>query len=134
MLDAPVQRYLPAFRGAGKDRVTLRHLLTHSSGLPAWRPLYAETTTRAAALALVDTTPLTAEPGRTAGDSDLGAIVLTQVVENHLDVLTLLAVWRRTSSAKRANSQSTSGRGRRLRMPRRSRRMMRRMRRERCSR
>ena len=34
-LDAPVQRYVPEFRGSDKDRVTIRHLLTHSSGLPA---------------------------------------------------------------------------------------------------
>ena len=82
-LDAPVQRYVPAFRGggAGKERVTIRHLLTHSSGLPAWRPLYTEATTRATALALVDTTPLAVEPGRTMVYSDLGAIVLTQAVE-----------------------------------------------------
>ena len=29
-LDAPVQRYLPEFRGPLKERVTIRHLLTHS--------------------------------------------------------------------------------------------------------
>ncbi len=80
-LDAPVQRYVPAFRGVGKSGVTVRHLLTHSSGLPAWRPLYAEATTRATALALVDTTPLASEPGQAAVYSDLGGIVLTQVVE-----------------------------------------------------
>ncbi len=80
-LDAPVQRYVPAFQGRWKERVTLRHLLTHSSGLPAWRPLYTETTTRATALGLADTTPLNAEPGQTTVYSDLGAMVLTQVVE-----------------------------------------------------
>jgi CubicO group peptidase (beta-lactamase class C family) len=80
-LDAPVRRYVPEFRGADKDAVTIRHLLTHTAGLPAWRPLYQEAATRAAALALVDTTPLTGPPGRLAVYSDLGAIVLTQVVE-----------------------------------------------------
>ena len=80
-LDAPVQRYVPAFQGPGKERVTIRHLLTHSSGMPAWRPLYAEATTREQALALVDTTPLLRQPGDTFVYSDLGAIVLTQVVE-----------------------------------------------------
>src|SRR5437867_5442608 len=43
-LDAPVQRYVAAFQGSGKERVTIRNLLTHSSGLPAWRPLYREAT------------------------------------------------------------------------------------------
>jgi CubicO group peptidase (beta-lactamase class C family) len=61
--------------------VTLRHLLAHCAGLPAWRPLYTEATTRASALALVDTTPLAAAPGSVALYSDLGAMVLTQVVE-----------------------------------------------------
>jgi uncharacterized protein YbbC (DUF1343 family) len=42
-LDAPVARYWPAFKGHGKERITLRQLLTHYSGLrpgmppkPAW--------------------------------------------------------------------------------------------------
>ena len=80
-LDAPVQRYLPEFTGKGKDKVTIRHLLTHSSGMPAWRPLFRETETREAALALVDSTPLDTVPGVRYVYSDLGAIVLTQVVE-----------------------------------------------------
>jgi len=80
-LDAPVQRYVPAFQGANKDRVTIRHLLTHSSGMPAWRPLYAEAKTREEALALVDTTALLKQPGDTFVYSDLGAITLTQAVE-----------------------------------------------------
>jgi CubicO group peptidase (beta-lactamase class C family) len=80
-LDAPVQRYVPAFQAPNKERVTIRHLLTHSSGMPAWRPLYAETKTREEALALVDTTPLLRQPGDTFVYSDLGAMVLTQAVE-----------------------------------------------------
>lgn len=80
-LDAPVQRYVPAFQGMGKERVLIRHLLTHSSGLPAWRPLYAEAPTREQALTLVDTTALLRQPGDTFVYSDLGAIVLTQAVE-----------------------------------------------------
>jgi len=80
-LDAPVRQYVPEFRGAGKDAVTVRHLLTHSSGLPAWRPLFREAATRDAALALVDTTPLASRPGTQFVYSDLGAIVLMQVVE-----------------------------------------------------
>jgi CubicO group peptidase (beta-lactamase class C family) len=80
-LDAPVQRYVPEFRGAGKERVTIRHLLTHASGLPAWRPLFRETKDRATTLVLVDTTPLDTLPGERFAYSDLGAILLTQVVE-----------------------------------------------------
>jgi CubicO group peptidase (beta-lactamase class C family) len=34
-LDDPVARYLPEFRGHGKERITLRHLLAHRAGLAA---------------------------------------------------------------------------------------------------
>lgn len=80
-LDAPVERYVPAFRGPMKDRVTIRELLTHSAGLAADLPLYEETSSRAAALAFVDTAALVAPPGSAYRYSDLSAIVLMQVVE-----------------------------------------------------
>jgi CubicO group peptidase (beta-lactamase class C family) len=80
-LDAPIARYVPAFRGAMKDRVTVRQLLTHSAGLVADLPLYDSTATRAAALAAVDTTTLVAPPGTSYRYSDLSAIVLMQAVE-----------------------------------------------------
>ncbi len=41
-LDAPVASTLPGFERAGKEGVTIRHLLAHSSGLPAWRPYHEE--------------------------------------------------------------------------------------------
>ncbi len=80
-LDAPVVRYLPEFVGGGKERVTIRHLLTHSSGLPAWRPLYKEATTADTAVAIVFGTPLDTVPGARMVYSDLGAILLGKVVE-----------------------------------------------------
>jgi len=79
-LDAPVRRYLPAFQGPLKERVTVRHLLTHSSGLPAWRPLYLEGPTPDSILSLIYATPLDTTPGATMAYSDLGAILLGQVV------------------------------------------------------
>ena len=80
-LDAPVQRYLPNWTGPGKERVTVRHLLTHSGGLPAWRPLYKEATSPAAALALVYATPLDTAPGVSYVYSDVGAVLLGQIAE-----------------------------------------------------
>ena len=77
-LDAPVQRYIAEFRGPNKDRVTVRHLLTHSSGMPAWRPLYKEATTSDAARALAVATALDTLPGVRMVYSDLGIIVMTQ--------------------------------------------------------
>jgi CubicO group peptidase (beta-lactamase class C family) len=42
-LDAPVARYWPEFRAAGKDAVLVRHVLGHTAGLPSWRmPLATE--------------------------------------------------------------------------------------------
>jgi CubicO group peptidase (beta-lactamase class C family) len=80
-LDAPVQRYLPRWTGQNKEKVTVRNLLTHSSGMPAWRPLYKEATTPAEALALVYSAPLDTLPGVRMVYSDLGAILLGQIVE-----------------------------------------------------
>jgi CubicO group peptidase (beta-lactamase class C family) len=80
-LDAPVGRYVPEWRGGDKERVTVRQLLMHSSGLPAWRPLYKEAETPGDALALIFATPLDTVPGARMVYSDLGAILLGQVVE-----------------------------------------------------
>lgn len=85
VIDSPVMQYVPAFGADStqplRQTVTLRHLLTHSSGLPAFRLLYKETATRAEALALTDTTRLDTLPGSRYVYSDLGAIILTQAVE-----------------------------------------------------
>ena len=39
-LDAAAADWLPRFRGGGKERVTVRQLLAHASGLPWWRPWF----------------------------------------------------------------------------------------------
>ena len=91
-LDAPVSRYRPSFAHPG---VTVRHLLTHASGLPAWLPLHerlrGRPDARRTAAELVDETPLEAPPGARAVYSDLGFItlgaVLEQVGEARLDAL-----------------------------------------------
>ncbi len=80
-LDAPVQRYIKEFQGPNKEQVTIKHLLTHSSGLPAWRPLYKETESPDAARALAVATALDTLPGIRMVYSDLGAIILGMVVE-----------------------------------------------------
>jgi CubicO group peptidase (beta-lactamase class C family) len=75
-IDAPVREHLPEFAGGGRDAVTVEHLLTHSSGLPAWRPLFRESRSPAEALALVLGTSLQDPPGSVERYSDLGAILL----------------------------------------------------------
>ena len=81
-LDAPAQRYVPELRGPDKDKITIRLLLTHAAGLAADLPLFDSTHSRAAALAMVDTSPLLSAPGTNFVYSDLSAIVLMQVVEH----------------------------------------------------
>lgn len=78
--DAPVQRYLPEWQGPHKDLVLVRHLMTHSSGMPAWRPLYKEATTPDSAMALVYATPLDTLPGVRMVYSDLNAILLGEIL------------------------------------------------------
>ncbi|GJG88347.1 D-alanyl-D-alanine carboxypeptidase [Gemmatimonadetes bacterium T265] len=82
-LDSPVVRYLPAFAppdAPGKARITVRQLMTHSSGMPPWRPLYKETTDRAAALALALATRPDSAPGVHYAYSDLNFITLGALV------------------------------------------------------
>jgi CubicO group peptidase (beta-lactamase class C family) len=78
-LDDPVRRFLPAFRGAGKDQATVRQLLTHTSGLPDSRKYYEylgdPTEIRAAALA----EPLVSPPGSVVRYSDVGFILLGEL-------------------------------------------------------
>ena len=83
-LDQPVMRYLPAFRGSGKERVTVRHLLTHSSGLRADSPLWRLTPDADSALGFVNAMALDTAPGVRMVYSDMGAIVLGEVVERVL--------------------------------------------------
>ena len=80
-VDAPVTHYVPAF-AAGGDSVTVRHLFTHASGLPAWKPLFQQVRSRRQMFALVNAEPLEAAPGARMAYSDLGAMLLTEVVEH----------------------------------------------------
>ncbi len=80
-LDAPVQQYLPEFAGPGKEAVTVRHLLTHTSGLPAHRTLWLESETADEARRIVLATPLDTVPGVRYVYSDLGAMLAGWIIE-----------------------------------------------------
>ena len=81
-LDAPVRTYLPEFTGTGKDQVTVRMLLTHTSALPVGAKVTGFSTT-AERWQSVLTTPLVAGgvPGRTFRYSSVGPMVLGRLVE-----------------------------------------------------
>lgn len=85
-LDARLGDILPGFvigmePGSGKERVTLRMLLAHTSGLPAYETLFREHTTPAALLGATLRLPLEAKPGIRTEYSDFGFILLGKVVE-----------------------------------------------------
>lgn len=69
------------WRGAGKEPVTLRDLLEHASGLPAWAPLWQRASGAAQVAALAARTPLEYEPRSRSVYSDLGFILLGAVLE-----------------------------------------------------
>ena len=85
-LDSSVSHYLPEFDRTDKQMITIRELLTHTAGLPAWRPLYLltedEPERAAGAIANLD---LEYKPGTRVVYSDLGFIALGILLErmNH---------------------------------------------------
>jgi CubicO group peptidase (beta-lactamase class C family) len=79
-LDDRVHRFFPAFTGGGKESVTIRHLLTHTAGLAPWLPLELEPGTRPEYIQRILVAPLQQEPGRSIIYSDLGFILLGELV------------------------------------------------------
>ena len=88
-LDTPVIRYLPEWAAASKSdpdptwraRVTIRNLLLHDAGLPAHRDFYKGAKGHDAVLARVLAEPLVHQPGTQVEYSDLGFIMLGEIVQ-----------------------------------------------------
>jgi CubicO group peptidase (beta-lactamase class C family) len=80
-LEAPVSKYLPRFTGGLKQRVTVRMLLDHTSGLKSYVPIYQMAHGKSKAINLLYAQPLIHTPGDTAVYSDLNALLLGLVVE-----------------------------------------------------
>ncbi|MGH7596665.1 MAG: glycoside hydrolase family 3 N-terminal domain-containing protein [bacterium] len=80
-LDAPVQKYLPEFVGANKEKVTIRHLLTHSSGLTAYRRYFLDHHAPGEIIKVILNEPLENPLGSKTVYSDLGIILLGKIVE-----------------------------------------------------
>ena len=80
-LDAPAQRYLPDWNGPGRAQATVRHLLTHTSGLPAFRRYDTLTTNADSIAGLLFAEPLDTVPGARMVYSDIGAYLLGRIVE-----------------------------------------------------
>jgi serine-type D-Ala-D-Ala carboxypeptidase len=86
-LEAPVTAIIPEFASADARRaeVTVRMLLAHSSGLPAYERLFLRANTRDDLLREVFAAPLVADPGTRAEYSDIGFIILGIALERLAD-------------------------------------------------
>ena len=94
-LDANVERYLPEWAGGPqpewRHRVTVRHLLTHTSGLPPFKEYWRTSKSKQDTLDKIFAETLEYEPGTKEVYSDLGIILLAEIIERltgqKLDVL-----------------------------------------------
>jgi len=86
-LEAPVTAIVPEFAAtdARRREVTLRMLLAHNSGLPAYEKLFLRASTRKELLHLAFATPLAAAPGTRAAYSDIGFMILGVALERLAD-------------------------------------------------
>jgi CubicO group peptidase (beta-lactamase class C family) len=86
-LDAPLSSIITPFPWNDKNDLTVRLLLTHTSGLPAWRPYYRQLTTyslkerKPAVRRLIMEEPLCEKPKGVSRYSDLGFMLLEWVIE-----------------------------------------------------
>lgn len=96
-LDDPVKKFLPGFAGEGREKVTIRHLLTHVSGLPDQLEKNNELRKQHAPLtAFVEETlrtPLSFPPGTQYQYSSMGILLAARIAEiaSGTDILTLVA-------------------------------------------
>jgi CubicO group peptidase (beta-lactamase class C family) len=114
-LEDPLERFVPELTQVDLRQATIRHLLNHTSGLPAWRPLYERivpdghrlrdqplAARRAAVFEAIHCEPLVEPVGRRCLYSDLGFMLLGEILERivkrewaafcHVDVLARLGV------------------------------------------
>lgn len=95
-LDDPVQKFLPTFTGDGREKITIRQLCTHTSGLPDQLPENNELRKKHAPLsefaAQTIRTPLLFTPGEKYSYSSLGILLAARIAEvvSGTDILTLV--------------------------------------------
>lgn len=87
-LHDPVAKWVPEFVSPAdtrREQVTLFHLLTHTSGLPAWKPFFIKLKGRDAYVSAICSEPLVADPGSQVIYSDLGFMLLGFILERIWD-------------------------------------------------
>ena len=84
-LDAKIERYLPEWatgpQPEWRHRVTVRHLLTHTSGLPPFKEYWRTSKSKQDTLTKIFAEPLECEPGTKEVYSDLGIILMAEIIE-----------------------------------------------------
>jgi CubicO group peptidase (beta-lactamase class C family) len=85
LLDVPIERYLPEWASGPqpewRHRVTVRHLMTHTSGLPPFKEYWRTSKGKADTLRMIFAEPLESEPGTKMVYSDLGIILMAEIIE-----------------------------------------------------
>ncbi len=79
-LEDKVAEFVPEFAAPEKDGIALRHLLTHTSGLPGWADLYSDTDSQQEALSKLVHIPLQHPTGTAMVYSDLGFLLLGEII------------------------------------------------------
>ena len=80
-IDDTVGKYIDAFKTGEKATITIRHLLTHSSGLKEWYPMYYKASSLEQTWKLIGELPLKYPVGKERKYSDLGFTILAQIVQ-----------------------------------------------------
>lgn len=80
-LDDKVGKYIPEFTNGDKKSITIRHLLLHESGLPAFRIYIDKLKKESDIIEAIINEPLIAKPGVRYEYSDLGIILLGKIIE-----------------------------------------------------
>lgn len=79
--DDPIWRHLPEIDRLDKRDITLRHLLTHTSGMPDWLPFYLRGATIGEYLRQLRDMPPRSRPGTAVLYSDAGYIMLGEILQ-----------------------------------------------------
>ncbi len=84
-LDAPIERYLPEWttgpQPEWRHKVTVRNLMTHTSGLPPFKEYWRTSTSKQETLRRIFAEPLEYEPGTKVVYSDLGIILMAEIIQ-----------------------------------------------------
>ena len=80
-LDDKVTKYIPEFGVNGKDNITIKNLLIHNSGLPAWKKFYGRDLKYDDVINEIYSSELEYKTGEKTVYSDLGIITIGKIIE-----------------------------------------------------